>query len=45
MELAAMLKDHHEKALQAHAAAITTAHTQAKEQYTRKSRRSSATGG
>lgn len=41
-EIAAMLKDYHEKVLQAHVAAIKAAHTQAKEPNTRKSCRSSA---
>jgi hypothetical protein len=42
LEIATLLKNYHEKVLQAHVAAITAAHTQTKEPNTSKSRRSSA---
>jgi hypothetical protein len=42
LEIATMLKDYHEKVLQAHVAAIKAAHAQTKERNTKKSPRSSA---
>ncbi|HXL87876.1 MAG TPA: hypothetical protein VN969_02655 [Streptosporangiaceae bacterium] len=41
VELATQLKEYHEQVLQAHVAAITAAHTEAKKRNTRKPRRSS----
>lgn len=41
LEIATLLKNYHEKVLQAHVAAITAAHTEAKKRNTRKPRRSS----
>jgi hypothetical protein len=45
VEIATMLKEYHEKVLQAHVAAIKAIHTQAQEPNTRKSRRSAAAAG
>jgi hypothetical protein len=42
LEIATLLKNYHEKVLQAHVTAITAAHTETKKPSTSKSRRSSA---